>query len=125
MAERIDTFQDLLDLLNTNPQWAEALCQRLLTPELLALPEKFAAFADMVEQRFQALESDMAQVKADVSRLLSDITQVKTGVADLKGHAIPQAVQRMIGAVAEAANVCRPRWLDSAEVVHIAADAED
>ena len=67
--DRIETFQDLLDILDAKPEWAQALRRRLLIPELLALPEKFAAFADMVERRFQALETDMTQVKADVAEL--------------------------------------------------------
>ena len=151
--DRIETFQDLLDILDAKPEWAQALRQRLLTPELLALPEKFAAFADMVEKRFQALETDMTQVKADVAELKTDMTQVKADVAELKtdmtqvkadvaelktdmtqvkadvaelkGHAVPVAAQRMTGVIAQAANVRRSRWLDSAQVVDIADDAED
>lgn len=109
--DRIESFQDLLDILDAKPEWAQALRQRLLTPELLALPEKLAAFADMVEKRFQALETDM--------------TQVKTDVAELKGHAVPVAAQRMTGVIAQAANVRRSRWLDSTQIVDIADDAED
>ena len=130
--DRIETFQDLLDILDAKPDWVQALRQRLLTPELLALPEKFAAFADMVEKRFQALEtdvaelkSDMVQVKADVGELKSDMIQVKADVAELKGHAVPVAAQRMTGVIAQAANVRRSRWLDSTQIVDIADDAED
>ena len=151
--DRIETFQDLLDILDAKPEWAQALRQRLLTPELLALPEKFAAFADMVEKRFQALETDMTQVKADVAELKTDMTQVKADVAELKtdmtqvkadvaelktdmtqvkadvaelkGHAVPVAAQRMTGVIAQAANVRRSRWLDSTQIVDIADVAED
>ena len=132
MQDRIETFQDLLDILDANPHWVQALRERLLTPELLALPEKFAAFADMVERRFQALEADVAelktdmvQVKADVAELKTDMTQVKANVADLKGHTVPVAAQRMTGVIAQAANVRRPRWLDSTQIVDIADDAEE
>ena len=98
------------DILDAKPEWAQALRQRLLIPELLALPEKFAAFADRVEKRFQALEADMTLVKADV--------------AELKGHAVPVAAQRITGVIAQAANVRRSRWLDSTQIVDIADDAE-
>ena len=100
--DRIETFQDLLDILDAKPEWAQALRQRLLTPELLALPEKFTAFADMVEKRFQALETDVAELK-------SDMVQVKADAAELKGHAVPAATQRMTGVIAQAANVRRSR----------------
>ena len=123
--DRIETFQDLLDILDAKPEWAQALRQRLLTPELLALPEKFAAFADVVEKRFQVLETDMTQVKANVAELKSGMTQVKADVAELKGHAVPAAAQRMTGVIAQAANVRRSRWLDSTQIVDIADDAED
>ena len=118
MQDRIETFQDLLDILDANPHWVQALRERLLTPELLALPEKFAKFAEMVERRFQALEADVAELK-------TDMTQVKTDVGELKGHTVPLAVQRMTGVIAQAAKVRRPRWLDSTQIVHIANDAED
>ena len=51
--DRIDTFQDLLDILEAKPEWTQALREKLLTPELLALPEKFAAFAEMVSRRLR------------------------------------------------------------------------
>ena len=67
----------------------------------------------------------MTQVKADVAELKTDMVQVKSDVGDLKGHAVPWAAQRMMGMLAQAANVRRPRWVDSAQIVHIANDAED
>ena len=104
MHDRIETFQDLLDILDARPEWAQALRERLLTPELLALPERFATFSNMVEHRLHNLETD-------------------TG--DLKGHTIPTAVQRMVGLVAQTANVRRPRWLDNTAIVDIADDAAE
>ena len=144
--ERIETFQDLLDILEAKPEWAQALREKLLTPELLALPERFAAFVETVNafilqtnRRFEALEkdvtelktdvaelkSDMTEVKADVAVLKSDMTEVKANVADLKGHTVPLAAQRMTGAIAQAINVRRPRWLDTTQIVDIADDAEE
>ena len=123
--ERIETFQDLLDILDAKPEWAQALRERLLTPELLALPEKFAAFVETVNafiehtnRRFEALEKDMADLKADM-------TQVKADVADLKGHTVPVAAQRMTGVIAQAVNVRRSRWLDTTQIVDIADDAQE
>jgi len=41
----IHTIEDLLSVLDEKPEWVEALRARLLTPELLKLPEKFAQFS--------------------------------------------------------------------------------
>ena len=41
----INNIEDLIKLLDENPQWVEALRARLLTRELMELPEKFAQFA--------------------------------------------------------------------------------
>ena len=38
----IHTIEDLMQVLDENPEWVEALCARLLTRELIELPEKFA-----------------------------------------------------------------------------------
>ena len=42
----IHTIEDLLSTLDEKPEWVEALRARLLTPELLNLPEKFAQFTE-------------------------------------------------------------------------------
>ncbi len=52
----INTIEDLFRLLDENPQWVDALRVRLLTRELIELPEKFAAFASETNQRFDRLE---------------------------------------------------------------------
>ncbi len=86
MAE-INTFQDLLDLLDSNPEYLEALRVRLLTPELIALPAKFAElvatvahisakldeFIAATERRFESLEADVKTLKDDVKVLKDDV----------------------------------------------------
>ena len=90
MAE-INTFQDLLDLLDSNPEYLEALRVRLLTPELVALPAKFAELVATVEhigtrldefiaatdRRFESLEADVKTLKDDVKVLKDDVATLK------------------------------------------------
>lgn len=45
----INTIEDLIQLLDDNPHWVEALRLRLLTRELIELPEKFARFVDAAD----------------------------------------------------------------------------
>ena len=52
----INTIEDLIQLLDDNPHWVEALRTRLLTRELIELPEKFAAFVEATNQRFDRVE---------------------------------------------------------------------
>ena len=52
----INTMEDLIRLLDENPKWVEALRVRLLTCELIELPEKFAEFVKVTNDRFDKLE---------------------------------------------------------------------
>ena len=97
MAE-ISTFQDLLDLLESNPEYLEALRVRLLTPELIALPAKFAElvatvahisakldeFIAATDRRFASLETDVTTLKDDVKVLKDDVKVLKDDVKVLK-----------------------------------------
>ncbi len=90
MAE-INTFQDLLDLLDSNPEYLEALRVRLLTPELVALPAKFAElvskfdeFVVATNRRFETLEADVKTLKDDVKVLKDDVKVLKDDVKVLK-----------------------------------------
>ena len=93
----IHTIEDLLSVLDEKPEWVEALRARLLTPELLNLPEKFAQFSaemnkfvaetkkfmeemnkfvaatnrrfDSLENRFDSLENRVQSIQDDVGTL--------------------------------------------------------
>ena len=52
MTTAIDTIEDLVRVLDDNPEWLEALRARLLSRELLELPNTFAKFAEEVNRRF-------------------------------------------------------------------------
>ena len=86
----IHTIEDLLSVLDEKPEWVEALRARLLTPELLNLPEKFAQFsAEMnkfvaetkkfmeemnkfvaaTNRRFDSLENRVQSIQDDVGTL--------------------------------------------------------
>ncbi len=95
----INTFQDLLDLLDSNPDYIDELRVRLLTPELIALPAKFAElvatvahistkldeFIATTDRRFETLEADVTTLKDGVTILKDDVKVLKDDVAALKG----------------------------------------
>ena len=73
----INTIQDLLRLLDENPEWVDALRARLLTQELLELPERLSQFEATVERfiestnkRFDTLEAGQARLEATVERFV-------------------------------------------------------
>ena len=64
----IHTIDDLMQVLDENPQWAEAMRARLLTRELIELPERFTQFVaevnkfvEATNQRFDGLEQRLDQ----------------------------------------------------------------
>ena len=91
-------YQDLLDFIDQNPQYLHDLRVRLLSPELIALPEQFAElvgvvaelsanfqmFAEATDRRLTALETDIGTLKTDVSTLKTDVGTLKTDVGTLK-----------------------------------------
>jgi len=80
----INTIEDLIQILDEHPHWLEALRARLLTRELIELPEKFAAFVETTNQRLGTLETDVKELKADVKGLKADVKGLKVDVKGLK-----------------------------------------
>ena len=80
----INTIEDLIHVLDDHPHWLEALRARLLTRELIELPEKFAAFAETTNQRLDSLETDVKELKSDVKELKSDVKGLKSGFKSLR-----------------------------------------
>ena len=93
-----DQYQQLLDFIDSNPEYLHDLRLRLLTPDLIALPEQFAqlvnvvaeltasfnAFAEETLRRLNSLERDVTGTKTDVAGLKTDVAGLKTDVAGLK-----------------------------------------
>ncbi len=83
MTTTIHTIEDLIRILDDNPEWMDALRARLLTRELIELPEKFTQFVaemnsfvaemnrfvEATNRRFDALENRVASIQDDVGIL--------------------------------------------------------
>ena len=54
--DTINTIDDFLQVLDENPKWVEALRARLLSRQLIELPEKFAQFIEATDKRFENFE---------------------------------------------------------------------
>ncbi len=64
----INTIEDLILVLDKKPEWVTALRARLLTRELVELPEKFAAFVAATNKRFNALQNDIGILRGAHAR---------------------------------------------------------
>ena len=78
----INTIEDLIRLLDENPQWTEALRARLLTRDLIELPEKFAQFVDATTQKFAEMEANMDR---RFDRVEANINSIRDDLGILKG----------------------------------------
>ena len=65
---QLNSFEDLLAELDANPEWRDALRERILTDELTRLPAEFNAFARRTGERMDRLEGDMGTIKGNQVR---------------------------------------------------------
>ena len=83
MNATIHTIEDLVRILDDRPEWTDALRARLLSRELIELPEKFTQFVaevnsfvaevrrfvETTNRRLDALENRVASIQDDVGTL--------------------------------------------------------
>ena len=105
MNTTIHTIEDLIRILDDHPEWTDALRARLLTRELIELPEKFTQFVaevnsfvsemnsfvaemnrfvEATNRRFDALENRVTSIQEDVGTLKEDVGTLKEDVGTLK-----------------------------------------
>ena len=118
MTTPIATFEDILAAMENNPHLQEAMRQHVLGKEFLRLPAMVQELGEAITRLTESVNDYIITTNARLDRLEQD-------VSELKGHSVPVAAHRIVGALAEAVNVRRPRWLDNTDIVDIADDAED
>ena len=77
----VNTIEDLIRILDERPEWNEALRTRMLSRELLELPQTFAEFAESAERRLATLETALAEFVASTNERL---TALETSMSDLQ-----------------------------------------
>ena len=91
-ATDIDTIQDLIRILDDNPEWLEAMRARLLTRELLEMPNALAKFAEETRRRFDKIDRRFDEQNAKIDALAEDSSRR----FDKHGRAI-QRLQNDVG----------------------------
>ena len=86
----INTIDDLIQVLDDHPEWLDALRARLLTPELLELPQTVAriservdAFIEATNQQFEALRARIDALEIKVDALETKVDALGTKVDEL------------------------------------------
>ena len=76
-ATKIDTIEDLIRVLDDHPEWLEAMRVRLLTRELLELPQRLAEFIEAANQRFDRIEARQDRAEALLGKLIDNVGNLK------------------------------------------------
>ena len=76
-ATKIDTIEDLIRVLDDHPEWLEALRMRLLTRELLELPQRLAEFIEAANQRFDRVEARQDRAETLLGKLIDNVGNLK------------------------------------------------
>ncbi len=88
MSSKIDTIRDFKDILDQEPVELAEVRSRILTRDLLAVPEDIKGLKkDVTELKAgqERLEGDVTELKEDVTELKGDVTELKEDVTELKG----------------------------------------
>ena len=115
----INNIEDLVELLDKHPRWLDAVRARVLTRELIELPQTLARFAagtnehfaevdqhlDKVEgemnERFDKVDQRLDKVDQRFDKVESDISGLRDDIAPLKGAHVRSAAVREAGLIAE------------------------
>ena len=118
----INTIEDLVRLLDEKAEWAEALRSRLLSRELVELPERFARFqkqmdefqavvlqsvSDLVKtvhvlsQAVQANSDRLGKIESDLGGLRSDVKRIQVDMGPLRASHARNAALEDPGHIAE------------------------
>ena len=141
----INSIEDLIKLLDEKPEWLEAVRARILTRELLELPQTLAEFIETTNRRFEeidqqfgligqrlgAVENRLGEVEAETKSLRSEMEQgfasIRRDLGVLKGAHARTSALRQSTAITDGLGLTRIRDLDYEELrdLTVASDTSD
>ena len=84
----IHTTDDFIRLLRENPEFLAAARRELLTKELLDLPQWFSEYARRTDERLNALEHDVKEIKQDIVVIKADIVGINADIVGIKADIV-------------------------------------
>ena len=120
MTTAIGTIEDLVRVLDDNPEWLEALRARLLTRELLEMPNALAQFAAETDRRFAGVDQQLAEVNRRLDGNDRSIRWLRDSVGILRGAHARNVAQRDYGWMTRSMGLQPMRLLPVDEVDELA-----
>ena len=127
MTTAIGTIEDLVRVLDDNPEWLEALRARLLTRELLEMPNALAQFAAETDRQFAEVNRRLGGndrrldgVDDRLDGMNRSIRRLEDNVAILKGAHARNVAQRDYGWMTRSMGLQPMRLLPVDEVDELA-----
>ena len=128
---QIATIEDLVQVLDEHPQWLEAVRTRLLTRELLELPQRIAEFEaatdrrfEAIERRFEAIDRRFEAIDRRFDVLERQISQIRTDIAPLKAAHARVAATREADLIAEEQGLSFVATLDQDQIRKLVRSAD-
>jgi len=122
MAFTVAEFHDLVELLESHPEWRGELRRLLLSDDILDLPRVVRELAERVEEQLARLTEQMAALAEAERRTVGRLDQAIVDLAKLKGDALERRYRERAPSYF-AKLLRRIRVLSSTEVADLADDA--
>ena len=84
MAIPIESFQDILDVLEQNPEYREAMRRHILDEEIRRLPAEFRELRETVDNLVQVVRDYIETTNERFSRVESNVEELKEGQVRLE-----------------------------------------
>lgn len=123
----INSIHDLHRILVDHPEWRDELRRILLTEELLALPQRFAEYAESTDEKLDALFRETRRNTSDIHQNTNDISELKeltrqntNHIGEVKGMFMERIAREDGGIIASDMGLQWRKTLDRNEVAQIA-----
>ena len=124
----INTIEDLIKILDEHPEWNEVLRVRMLSQELLNLPQAFAEFAESTDRRLAALETTLAEFIASTERRLMALeigqTRIESDLAPLKAAHARNGALLIVARIARVVGCREYRVLELGDILDMIENAD-
>lgn len=85
-TERIDTFDDLVEALDRNPDYQRRLRQRFLDEEFLQLPAQTRALTERVNAHTEQIRALTERVNANTEQINANTAQINANTAQIRAN---------------------------------------